>query len=102
MAILVTFDIKNCLIHLHSINSVGEDCFRVFSPDKYYVCLTEVSTELICHLQERDSLFLQAHTMQVSVAQLINLHSNVKTTSTQNVTKSITCSRNSQDTLQCT
>ncbi|XP_078380344.1 uncharacterized protein LOC144663322, partial [Oculina patagonica] len=62
--------------------------------------INKVSSDLVTQLQEKDSLLLQKHTMKVTVGQLISLQSNVKTASTQNISRSTNSRR--QDTLPCT
>lgn len=64
--------------------------------------INEVSTILVAQLQEKDSLLLQKQTMEATVGQLISLQSNVKTTSAQNVTRSINPTQTRHDTLPCT
>ena len=67
------------------------------------VVVTEVSSDLITHLQERDGLLLQKHTMKVTVGQLVNLQSKIKTSSIQNVSRpTSSTTQKYQDTLPCT
>ncbi|KAK2564915.1 hypothetical protein P5673_011622 [Acropora cervicornis] len=49
------------------------------------VQINEVSSDLITHLQARDDLLLQKHTMKVTAGQLVDLQLNLKTASTQNL-----------------
>ena len=67
----------------------------------YNLLSLEVSSDLITHLQERDDLLLQKHTMKVTAGQLVDLQSNLKTTSTQNLQRPAPDTRNNQDTLHC-
>lgn len=52
--------------------------------------INNVSSDLVMHLQERDGLLLQKHTMKVTVGQLVHLQSKIKTSSTQNIPRSTT------------
>jgi len=61
-----------------------------------------VSSDLVIQLQEKDSLLLQKHTMKVTVGQLINLQSNVKKASAQNVLRPTNCRKTVDDTLPFT
>ena len=45
--------------------------------------LTDVSSDLVTHLQVRDDLRLQKNTMKVTVGKLVHLQSNIKTSSAQ-------------------
>lgn len=64
--------------------------------------INDVSSDLITHLQERDGLLLQKHTMKVTVGQLINLQSNIKTSSVQNIPRPTPSVTGHQDILPCT
>jgi len=61
-----------------------------------------VSSDLVIQLQEKDSLLLQKHTMKVTVGQLINLQSNVKTAGAQNVSRPTNSRRTFDDMLPYT
>ena len=57
------------------------------NPLFYFVSLfslTDVSSDLVTHLQVRDDLRLQKSTMKVTVGKLVHLQSNIKTSSAQN------------------
>lgn len=62
----------------------------------------DVSSDLITHLQERDGLLLQKHTMKVTVGQLINPQSNIKMSSVQKILRPTPSVTGHQDTLPCT
>ena len=61
------------------------------NPLFYFVSLfvlTDVSSDLVTHLQVRDDLRLQKNTMKVTVGKLVHLQSNIKTSSAQDRSRS--------------
>jgi len=63
--------------------------------------INKVSSDLISHLQERDGLLLQEHTLKVTAGQLVNLQSSRKTSTVQSVPRSTLSTRSSPDSLPC-
>ena len=82
-------DLENQAAHPHQTKSSQESPPTpglYLNPLFYFVSLfllTDVSSDLVTHLQVRDDLRLQKNTMKVTVGKLVHLQSNIKTSSAQ-------------------